>query len=250
MNGADVRVVIITGASQGLGFDMAHAFANEGARLTITGRTAEKLEKKAEALRALGAEVLTVVGDVGSRTTAEDTIARTLHAFGRIDTVINNAQTLSLPVPLIEQDDEHIGQVIGSGLFGTLYFMQSAYLALRETKGSIINIGSGQGVAGGLGTASYAAAKEGVRALSRVAAREWGKDGIRINVICPGAWSSSYETWFKDKPEELAATFELLALGRPADGYRDLGSLAVYLASPRCFLTGQTIYLDGGAIMP
>jgi NAD(P)-dependent dehydrogenase (short-subunit alcohol dehydrogenase family) len=103
---------------------------------------------------------------------------------------------------------------------------------------------------GGIGTASYAAAKEGIRAVSRVAAREWGKDGIRVNVICPGAVSESFVNWFKDKPDELASLTAQVALGRFADGYRDLGSLVLYLASPDCFLTGQTFFLDGGQLMP
>ena len=248
-NRLDGKVAIITGASQGLGFDMARAFATQGVRLVITGRHQDKLDERAEVLRAQGAEVLAVAGDVGQRRTADDTVARTLEAFGRVDVLINNAQTISLPVPLIEQDDAHMQAIIGSGLFGTMYFMQAAYPALRREGGAIINFGSGQGVVGGAGTASYAAAKEGIRGLSRVAAREWGKDKIRVNVICPGAWSPSYENWFKDKPEELAATFAAKPLGRPADGFEDLGRLALFLASPDCFLTGQTMFIDGGVIM-
>jgi len=243
------KVVIITGASQGLGFDMARSFADEGAKLVLTGRFQQKLDEKAGVLTEQGAEVLAIAGDVACRATAVATVARTLETFGRLDVLINNAQTLSLPVPLIEQDDQHMQTVIGSGLFGTMYFMQAAYPAMKRNGGSIINIGSGQGMACNIGTASYAAAKEGIRALSRVAAREWGKDKIRVNVVCPGAWSPSYENWFKDKPEELAATFAQKAMGRPADGYKDLGNLVTYLANPDCFLTGQTIIIDGGSIM-
>lgn len=243
------KVAIVTGASQGLGFDMAHAFADQGVKLVVTGRIQAKLDERAEVLRAQGAEVLAIAGDVSRRVTADNTVAQCLATFGRLDILVNNAQTLSLPVPLIEQGDEHMEQIIRSGLFGTMYFMQAAYPALQREGGSIINFGSGQGIVGGVGTASYAAAKEGIRGLSRVAAREWGKDKIRVNVICPGAWSPSYERWFKDKPEELAATFAQKPLGRPADGYKDLGRLATFLASPDCFLTGQTVFIDGGVIM-
>lgn len=243
------KVAIITGASQGLGFDMARAFAVQGAKLVLTGRHQEKLDARADLLRAQGAEVLAVAGNVAERRTADDTVAQTLAAFGRIDVLINNAQTLSLPVPLMQQDDALLESIIRSGLFGTIYFMQAAYPALRREGGSIINFGSGQGIVGRAGTASYAAAKEGIRGLSRVAAREWGKDRIRVNVICPGAWSPSYENWFKDKPEELAAEFARKPLGRAADGFEDLGRVALFLASPDCFLTGQTLFVDGGSIM-
>jgi NAD(P)-dependent dehydrogenase (short-subunit alcohol dehydrogenase family) len=242
-------VAIVTGGGQGLGFDMAHAFVDEGAKVVLTGRVQEKLDAKADRLRAQGAEVLAIAGDVRFRKTAQDTVAQTLEAFGRIDILVNNAQTLSTPVPLMEQDDELIEGIIRSGLFGTIYFMQAAYPALAKRGGSIINIGSGQGVVGGFGTASYAAAKEGLRGLSRVTAREWGKDQIRVNVICPGALSESWTPWFKDKPDELAALASQSALGRFADGYKDMGSLAIYLASPECFLTGQTLFLDGGHLL-
>jgi NAD(P)-dependent dehydrogenase (short-subunit alcohol dehydrogenase family) len=114
----------------------------------------------------------------------------------------------------------------------------------------VINLGSGQGLVGGWGTASYAAAKEGIRAVSKVTAREWGKDKIRVNTICPGAWSPSMDDWFKDKPEELEALLAQAPLGRFADGYKDIGKLALFLAGPDCFMTGQTFYIDGGQLMP
>src|SRR5690349_9306310 len=98
------KVAIVTGSGQGLGFDMAHALADAGAKVVLTGRVAEKLEAKAATLGAQGAEVLVVPGDVQHRRTAQDTVERALAAFGRIDILINNAQWLSLPVPLVEQD--------------------------------------------------------------------------------------------------------------------------------------------------
>jgi NAD(P)-dependent dehydrogenase (short-subunit alcohol dehydrogenase family) len=244
------KVVLVTGAGQGLGYDMARAFADQGANLVITGRIQEKLDAKAEILRARGVQVLALAGDVKERRTAQDTIARTLETFGRLDTLINNAQSLTPLVPLLEQDDEHMESVIRSGLFGTLYFMQAAHAPLAVRGGSIINLGSGQAYISGRGTASYSATKEGIRAVSRVAAREWGRNGIRVNVICPGAISESFTEWFKDKPQELAALTAQSALKRFADGYKDVGGLAVYLASPDCLLTGQTLYVDGGQIMP
>ena len=244
------KVAIVTGGGQGLGFDMARAFADEGAKIVITGRVQEKLDAKAAILRGQGAQVLAIAGDVQFRKTAVDTVERTLAAFGRVDILVNNAQTISLPVPFIEQDDTHMEQQIKSGLFGTMYFMQAAYPALRKQGGVIINLGSGQSYVGGFGTASYSAAKDGIRAMTRVVAREWGRDNIRINVICPGAWSDSFDAWYKDKPEELKQTLAQTSMGRFADGYKDVGGLAVYLASPECFLTGQTFYLDGGVIMP
>jgi NAD(P)-dependent dehydrogenase (short-subunit alcohol dehydrogenase family) len=244
------KVALVTGGGQGLGYDMAHAFADEGASLVLTGRVQEKLDAKAETLRQLGVKVLAIAGDVRFRSTAREAVARTIEAFGRLDILVNNAQTLSLPVPLAEQDDELMEGIIRSGLFGTMYFMQAAYPALAKQGGAIINMGSGQGTIGGAGTVSYAAAKEGIRAASKVAAREWGRQGIRVNTICPGAWSESMDAWAEERPEEMAMFTAQTSFGRFADGYRDVGRLAVFLAGPDCFLTGQTFHIDGGNLMP
>ncbi len=250
MTSMEGKVVLVTGGGQGLGYDIARAFADEGAKLVLTGRVQEKLDARADELRAQGKEALAIAGDVSFRETAEDAVAKTLEVFGRLDVLVNNAQTLSLPVPLVEQDDALLEGIIRSGLFGTIYFMQAAHPALSKQGGAVINLGSGQGFVGGWGTASYAAAKEGIRALSKVAAREWGKDGIRVNTICPGAWSESMEAWAKDRPEEIEAFMAQSPLGRFADGYKDVGRLAVFLASEDCFMTGQTFHIDGGQLMP
>jgi NAD(P)-dependent dehydrogenase (short-subunit alcohol dehydrogenase family) len=241
-------VAIVTGGGQGLGFGMAHALADEGAKVVITGRVQEKLDAKAAQLRAQGAEVLALEGDVRFRETAKDVVARTLAAFGRIDVLVNNAQTIYPRKPLIDIDDDQIGRAIGSGLLGTIYFMQEAYHALKVQGGSIINVGSQSGTEGDPGTGSYAAAKEGIRGVSRVAAREWGQDKIRVNVICPGVRSENFEQFFKLNPELLPQYEARLALRAFPESY-DMGRLAVYLASPECWLTGQTLFLDGGQIM-
>jgi NAD(P)-dependent dehydrogenase (short-subunit alcohol dehydrogenase family) len=240
------KIALVTGGGQGLGFGMARAFADAGAKLVLTDRVQENLDTKAEFFRTQGAEILTVLGDVRYRSTAQDVVARALAAFGRIDILVNNAQTLSPTIPLAEQDDVLIEQVIRSGLFGTIYFMQEAYPSLKRQGGAIINLASGQGVIGGVGHASYAAAKEGIRGLSRVAAREWGKDGIRVNVICPSAKTQSLTDWFNERPGDLEVSLKQMALGRFAEPYEDVGRLVVYLAGPDCFLTGQTIFVDGG----
>jgi NAD(P)-dependent dehydrogenase (short-subunit alcohol dehydrogenase family) len=244
----DGRVVLVTGSGQGLGFDMARAFAGEGAKLAMVEINPDTLAEKADRLRTQGTEVVAVEGDVSQRSTARNAVAQALDAFGRIDVLLNAAQYLTLPIPFVEQDDEHIEKMIHSGVFGTMYFMQAAYDALKESRGAVINVASGAGVVGNVGQAAYAAAKEGIRGLSRVAAREWGCEGIRVNVISPAANSPSMEAWFRDNPDAREATLAGIAQGRFADGYRDLGAVALFLGSPECFLTGQTLQVDGGTV--
>ena len=240
---------IVTGAGQGLGLAMARALGQEGARLVLVELKPERLERADEALRELGADVIAIAGDVRERKLAEDAVAQALESFGRLDVLVNCAQWLAPPVPFIEQDAAHFADMIDSGLYGTVNFMQAAYPALKRRGGSVINMGSGAGTGGNVGQAAYGAVKEAIRGLTRTVAREWGADGIRVNTICPAAMSPSLIGWFKDKPEELEATLRLNALGRFAEGM-DIGRLAVFLASPDCFLTGQTIHIDGGQVMP
>lgn len=246
----DGMVAIVTGGGQGVGFGIAHALADEGAKLVLTGRVKEKLEGKADRLRQQGCDVITVAGDVRDRSAAKDAVAAALDAFGRIDIVVNNAQSMPTHVPLDQQTDEQLDSVIQSGLFGTIYFMQEAYPALAKQGGSIINMGSLMGVQGSAFTGPYAAAKEGIRGVSRVAARDWGKDNIRVNTICPGAKSENFMQFFEANPEELPKYEDALALKRFAECYEDVGRIAVYLASPDCFITGQTLHVDGGQVMP
>ena len=240
---------IVTGSGQGLGFAMASALGEEGARLVLVDIRQERLSSAARTLAGKGGDVISIAGDVRDRQLADRAVARAVEQTGRLDILINCAQWLSLPVPFIEQDQAHFANMIESGLYGTVNFMQSAYPALKRQGGSIINMASGAGTGGNIGQAAYGAAKEAIRGLTRTVAKEWGADGIRINVICPAAMSPSLIGWFEDRPDELAATLRLNALGRFAEG-TDVGSLAVFLASPDCFLTGQTIHIDGGQVMP
>ena len=248
MGSYDGRVVLVTGCGQGLGFDMAHAYADAGAKLVMVELNSHTLAEKAEQLRVCGTDLVAVQGDVSHRATAQAAVAQALEAFGRIDVLLNAAQYLTLPIPFAEQDDEHIEKMVHSGIFGTMYFMQAAYPALKEGRGAVINIASGAGVVGNIGQGAYAATKEGIRGLSRVAAREWGREGIRVNVISPASNSPSMEAWFKDKPKEREAVLAGVAQGRFANGYRDLGAVALFLGSPECFLTGQTLQVDGGTV--
>ena len=126
--------------------------------------------------------------------------------------------------------------------------MRECYPYLKETQGSVINFASGAGLFGKLGQSSYAAAKEGIRGLSRVAAAEWGPDGIRVNVICPLAMTESLQDWKEHFPELFEKTIQGIPLGHFADPKDDIGRVAVFLASEDAqYVTGETITLQGGS---
>lgn len=245
------KVAIITGGGQGVGLGIAQTFAAEGASLVLTGRDAGKLEGVAADLEARGGAVAVQAADARSRADAERVVAFAVERFGGIDVLVNNAQTSTPGVMLSDTTDEIIAATIESGLYGSIYYMQAVrpHMVARGG-GSIINLGSRQGIVGPPGYAVYGAAKEAIRGLSRAAAREWGADGIRVNVINPSAMSPIALQWLEDFPEEAARNLKEVALNRWGDPAGDIGPVALFLASGDSgYVSGQTINVDGGMVM-
>lgn len=249
MKRLEENVTIITGGGKGIGYGLAQAFAEAGSNLVITGRTLSRLESAKERLEAeYGVKVLPIVADGADESAIKDVVAQTIATFGKINTLVNNAQVSKSGLPLIEHTKEDLDLSIHSGLYAAFFYMRECHPYLKESKGSVINFASGAGLFGKLGQSSYAAAKEGIRGLSRVAAAEWGPDGIRVNVICPLAMTESLMEWKDNYPELFAKTIQGIPLGRFADPKDDIGRVAVFLASEDAhYITGETITLQGGS---
>lgn len=249
MKRLEKNVTIITGGGKGIGFGLASAFAREGSDIVITGRTESRLiEAKKKLEDQYGVEVLAVVADGADEAQIKGVIAQTIAKFGKINTLINNAQASSSGLPLIEHTKKDFDLAINSGLYATFFYMREAYPYLKKTRGSVINFASGAGFFGKPGQSSYAAAKEGIRGLSRVAATEWGPDGIRVNMIAPLAMTESLREWKENYPELFERTIQGIPLGRFADPMEDIGRVAVFLASEDAsYITGETISLQGGS---
>lgn len=249
MKRLEENVTIITGGGKGIGYGLAQAFAEAGSNLVITGRTLSRLESAKERLEAeYGVKVLPIVADGADEAAIKDVVAQTIDTFGKINTLVNNAQVSKSGLPLIEHTKEDLDLSIHSGLYAAFFYMRECHPYLKESKGSVINFASGAGLFGKLGQSSYAAAKEGIRGLSRVAAAEWGPDGIRVNVICPLAMTESLMEWKDNYPDLFAKTIQGIPLGRFADPKDDIGRVAVFLASEDAhYITGETITLQGGS---
>ncbi len=243
------NVTIITGGGKGIGFGLASAFAKEGSNIVITGRNEQRLlDAKRRLEEQYGVEVLALVADGADESRIKEVIDKTVKQFGKINTLVNNAQTSKSGLPLIEHTKEDFDLAINSGLHATFFYMREAYPYLKESRGSVINFASGAGMFGKPGQSSYAAAKEGIRGLSRVAATEWGPDGIRVNMIAPLAMTESLQQWRQEYPELYKKTIQGIPLGRFADPMQDIGRVAVFLASDDAsYLTGETIALQGGS---
>ncbi len=244
--------VLSDGRCGSIGYGIATAYAKEGANLVITGRNVKKLEDAKKALEeTYGIKVLAVQADVNAgadnKAVVEGVITKTMEAFGRIDVLINNAQASASGVPIAEHTTEQFDLAIYSGLYASFYYMQACYPHLKETKGTVINFASGAGLFGNYGQCAYAAAKEGIRGLTRVAANEWGPDGINVNVVCPLAWTAQLENFQKAYPDAFKANVHMPPAGHYGDAELEIGRVCVQLASPDFkYMNGETLTLEGG----
>jgi NAD(P)-dependent dehydrogenase (short-subunit alcohol dehydrogenase family) len=244
------KVAVVTGASQGIGLALARTFAREGASVVISARRGDVVEQVAQQIAAEeGARVIAVQADVAIREHAFRTIAAAQEHFGRLDVLANNAQTTKNA--LVEDIDEaNLKLTFGSGYLGTLWHMQAALPLLKVQGGSIINLGSRQGIYGQPGDSAYGANKEAIRALSRSAAREWGKFGIRVNVINPAGLSPAAEKFLNADPERAQKYYDEISLVRFGRLMEDIAPVGLFLAcDDGQYITGQTINADGGQVM-
>ena len=246
------KATLTDGSAGSIGYGIATAFAKEGANIVITGRNLKKLEDAKLALEAdYGIRVLPVQADISAGSdntaTAADVVAKTVEAFGGIDVLVNNAQASASGVTLKDHTIEQFDLAMYSGLYATFHYMQACYPYLAEAKGSVINFASGAGLFGNFGQCAYAAAKEGIRGLSRVAATEWAKDGINVNVICPLAWTAQLEQFKMAYPDAFDKNVHTPPMGYFGNPEMDIGRVCVQLAHPDFkYMTGETLTLEGG----
>ena len=255
------KTAIITGAGKAnlkdgspgsIGYGVAIAYAKEGANLVITGRNAEKLAAAKNALEEkYEIEVLALPSDISATSDNEaivkDVIKKAVDKFSRIDVLINIAQASASGIALADHTTDNFNLAIYSGLYGTFYYMKYAYPYLKESKGTVINFASGAGLFGNYGQCSYAAAKEGIRGLSRVAATEWAADGINVNVICPLAYTKALENFKDQYPEAYEKNVKIPPIGYLGRPEESIGRVCVQLASEDFkYMTGETLTLEGG----
>lgn len=246
----DGKVAVITGGGKGggIGYGLSTAFAKEGCDLVITGRNTRKLDDAREELERLyGVKVLACQADGGVEEQVAGVVKQAADTFGRIDFLINNAQNSASGVPLAEHTKEDFDKAVYSGLYAVFFYMKHAYPYLKQARGSVVNFASGAGLFGKPGQSSYAAAKEGIRGMTRVAATEWGPDGINANVVCPLAWTAALENFKEQYPEAYEANVHMPPMGHYGNVETEIGRAVVQLCGPDFkFMSGETITLEGG----
>jgi 3-oxoacyl-[acyl-carrier protein] reductase len=242
------KVTIVTGASGGLGSEIAKAFGREGAHVVaLAGRCLESAEEVAKEITVAGGSALAKSVDVSSPASVEGAVSETYEKFGRIDILINNAGVRRDNF-LIRMTDEEWEEVVNINLGGVFYFMRSVGKRMfRQRSGRIVNISSVAGVLGNPGQCNYSASKAGVIGLTKAAARELAMRQVTVNVVAPGFIDAGMTSKLSHEIREK------LIQGVPlqrAGCANDVAEACLFLASDAaCYITGQVLCVDGGFAM-
>jgi NAD(P)-dependent dehydrogenase (short-subunit alcohol dehydrogenase family) len=240
-------VVLITGALTGIGRATALAFAKDGAHVVASGRREAEGKALEAELRGLGAEASFIRADVRHEDDVRSLIDQTLTRFGRIDAAVNAAGTEGQPGPLIDQSTESYAATFDTNVLGTLLSLKHELRAMQaQGHGSIINISSTYGHEGAADAAVYAASKHAVEGLTKSAALEAARSGVRVNAVAPGPTETGMLNRFTGTAERKAALAKTVPLGRVGEP-GEIARAAVFLASEKAsFITGQVLTADGG----
>ena len=244
----DKKVAIVTGASRGIGYEIARVFAREGAQLVITARNEDALKAlSAEIVREGGSEPMCVVLDVKNSDKVDEMVDKTLDKFGRVDILVNNAG-ITRDGLILRMSDEDWSEVLNTNLQGTFFCLRAvAKPMMKQRSGRIINMASVIGLIGNAGQANYAASKAGIIALTKSAAKELGSRNILINAIAPGFIDTEMTQVLSDNVKSaILKSIPVGVLGQPSD----VAHAALFLASEESkFITGQVLTVDGGMVM-
>lgn len=244
------KTILITGASSGIGESAAHLFAREGANVVITARRKAELDRVAEDIAAGGGNVLAVQADTTDADELERAVAAAVERWERLDGALNNAGRSQGGGRLAEVTDETFDSVLEINFKGVWLAMRAELQAMTAegaAGGSIVNISSIGGTFGAAGQSVYGATKAAVIAMSRAAAAEYGRDGVRVNAIAPGTtMTEMMVSWQQRDPGIVERLSSLAALGRPGQP-DEIAEAAAWLLSDRAsYVTGMTLGVDGG----
>jgi len=241
------KVVLVTGASRGIGKDIAVSFAREGATVALCARSVESLEKVSAEITAAGGKALCVKTDVSNSNDIQSAVEKILDSAGRIDILVNNAGvTKDNLIARMSEDDWDT--VISVNLKGTFFFTKIVgKTMMKQKEGKIINISSVVGLTGNAGQANYAASKAGVIGLTKSVARELAKRNICVNAVAPGFINTDMTGGLHDAQKEAALTnIPMARFGET----RDIAEAVLFLASDKAnYITGQVLVVDGGMVM-
>lgn len=248
------KIALVTGSGAGIGRATAKTFAAKGAKVVVSDVNREGGAETVKMIERAGGTALFVAADVSKKVDVSDLMAKTVAAYGRLDCAVNNAGIEGRIAPFVDQSEENFDAIIGVNLKGTYLCMQAEIAAmLRTGGGTIVNLSSVAGLIGFPGLSPYVASKHGVIGLTKNAALEYAKSGIRVNAICPGgvdtrmldSLAEQSTAGAQSASEMMSPLHPMGRIGTP----QEIADLIVWLSSPRAgFITGTAIPIDGGYV--
>jgi NAD(P)-dependent dehydrogenase (short-subunit alcohol dehydrogenase family) len=244
------RTALVTGAGQGVGRGIALALACAGADVVVAARRIETGQPVADEISKRGGSATCVRTDVTVRSDVEESVERAVAAFGSLDVVVHNAFTSAARAShrLEDVDEELWSQFSRSAVWASFFYARAAYRHLARRGGRLVLVTSPSAVEGSANIPLYSAVKAAQRAIAKSLARDWGPDGITVNCIAPVAETPALSEAFTRNPDLRERVTQRTPLRRIGDPERDIGAVAVFLASDASsYITGQTIVCDGGS---
>ncbi|MEN5073844.1 SDR family oxidoreductase [Isoptericola cucumis] len=243
------KAAIVTGGAGGIGQGIVRHFLARGAKVLVVDIVDQAAGDELVAGLVPAENVAYLRSDISAAENAPVIVAAAVERFGALDALVNNAHA-SQQAPIMETTQEMWDLSLGSGMYATFHLMRAAYPELTKTRGAVVNFASGAGLKGLPNQVTYAAAKEAIRAITRVAAHEWAADGVRVNLVSPVALTPGIEQWSKAYPDAYEEVRQGIPLGRLGDPEDDIAPVVAFLAGDDSrYVTGQTLMTDGGSIM-
>ena len=246
----DNKIALVTGAGSGIGRATALVFAREGAKVVVADIVVEGGQETVQQIEAAGGEAIFVKADVSQAADVETLIAQTVETYGRLDCAFNNAGIEGGVKPTIDCTEEEFDRTIAVNLTGVWLCMKyEIQQMLSQGGGTIVNTASAAGLVGFPGLPDYVASKHGVVGLTKTAALEYAKSGIRVNAVCPGV----IQTPMVERGAQLSPGFDELAVSMEPVGRfgqpSEVGEAVVWLCSDAAsFVTGIPMQVDGGLV--
>jgi NAD(P)-dependent dehydrogenase (short-subunit alcohol dehydrogenase family) len=242
------KVAIVTGGTSGIGRDTAVLFAKAGAKVVVAGRREAEGKETIDLIRGVGGDGLFVKTDVSRAADVQALVQKTVEKFGRLDIAFNNAGIEGSWSPIVEQSEEDWDSTIDINLKGVWLCLkyEIQQMLKQGSGGAIVNTASVSGFIGAAGAATYSASKHGVMALTKSAALETARSGIRVNVVCPGIIETPMgeRLWGAPEARKFGLSFHPIGrFGEPGE----IANAVVWMCSDGAsFMTGQSLVLDGG----
>jgi NAD(P)-dependent dehydrogenase (short-subunit alcohol dehydrogenase family) len=241
------KVAIVTGASKGIGEAIAEMYGAAGARVIISSRKQEAVDKVAESIIRKGGQAKAIACHMGEEGDITRLVNETIEVYGTIDIVVNNAAVNPVYGPVIETEGSAFDKIMNVNVKGPFELAKKAYPYMKQKKsGSVINISSIGGLRPEPGLGMYSVSKAALISLTKVMAREWGEDNIRVNVVCPGLIKTKFSEALWNNEKIMNTMMKILPIKRVGTT-EEIAALALYLASDAsAYSTGSVFTADGG----